>query len=326
MIHPMLTAGVVAILVTLGIALPSQANAQGLVDPRAIPDREQPPVQQPPPPPREPITVQVVPPQSPPPPPPEPCGRLRLNGPTHELQYSTEDFIVLEFWVDDTRPQCVKGLSFDVLGAPGDAVVVERAEDGHVRIELNPKAKHIGHYEIQVRATQGEEASENQVRLIIEEEWETYWMPGIQYTMLAPADRDGLGMYHGVSVEYLFAAWIHRNENRGPSHGRFYANVDLLRSTKPEADDLLLYHLGLNLSVERNPTRSFLIPFFGIEAGGGYQRKYGNFAHFTPLAGFHVIGTQNVFLNVTGGYLYPTTALEEIRGARVKAGLNVSFW
>ena len=44
------------------------------------------------------------------------------------------------------------------------------------------------------------------------------------------------------------------------------------------------------------------------------------------FGGVHVIGTRNVFINLTGGYLFPTERLDDLAGWRVKAGVDFSLW
>jgi hypothetical protein len=147
--------------------------------------------------------------------------------------------------------------------------------------------------------------------------------------LLVPEDRDEFGVIQGVSIQYLVAGWIHRNENRGPSHGRFYIDIDLVRSS--ESSNLgIIYSMGLTLSFERNPKRQFLIPYFGVELGGIYQKPEDgekiHAAQVNPLGGISIWASQNFFFNVTAGYMVPFSHMEQLRGLRVKAGMNVSFW
>src|SRR5689334_3645998 len=82
-------------------------------------------------------------------------------------------------------------------------------------------------------------------------EWETYGMPGFVLHTYFPDISDSLGYFKGVSVEYLIAAWIHKNENKGPSHGRVYAKVNFMSSSEKDIHDIFYMSLGLDLSLER---------------------------------------------------------------------------
>ena len=247
-----------------------------------------------------------------------------------EMQTQTvrqDDWLTLNFYLSSEVPyECKEGTAFRVEPMPKGATLEVRS-DGEAILNwtANP-SRRIGRNDLAITATRAGRSVTMTVTVIVEEEWETFFMPGIQYSFLAPVGRDEFGMFHGVSAEYLIAGWIHRNENRGPSHGRVYFDIELLTSTKRSVSEALAYHLGLNLSLERNPQRPMMIPYFGVEAGGFYQKDIGHAAQLTPLAGIHLWGSQNLFVNLTGGYFFPTTKLEELRGWRAKLGINFSLW
>jgi len=157
-------------------------------------------------------------------------------------------------------------------------------------------------------------------------EWETYGMPGFVLHTYFPDLHDSLGYFKGLSVEYLIAAWIHKNENKGPSHGRVYAKVNFMSSSKKGINDIFYMALGLDLSLERNPVRDIFIPYFGIELGSMHQKQFGNVFAITPTFGVHIYSSQNIFINLTGGYVYPSVALEDLRGYTAQLGVNFSFW
>ncbi len=161
---------------------------------------------------------------------------------------------------------------------------------------------------------------------INKDEWETYFMPGAVFHLYVPEMQDSLGYFTGISVEYLIAAWIHKNENRGPSHGRIYTKVNFMKSSKKDIKDIFYWALGLDLSLERNPTRNYLIPYFGLEVGDMYQSQLGNIVTITPTLGVHLFTSQNLFVNLTGGYVYPSKHLEELRGYTAQLGVNFSLW
>jgi len=222
--------------------------------------------------------------------------------------------------------RCWKNMVIEVVGLPTGADYKYYPERYSGEIIWKPTLDDAGSNEVIVRVkTDLDGWREYTYNLRVRDEWETFWMPGVGYAVHFPVNKARYGMLHGASIEYLIAAWIHRNDNRGPSHGRVYLDIDLLQSTE-DLDPALAYHLGLNLSIERNPKRRFWIPFFGVEAGGFYHKTTGNIVQATPLAGLHLWSDQNLFVNVTGGYLFPFTHLEELRGWRVKLGMNLSFW
>ena len=173
---------------------------------------------------------------------------------------------------------------------------------------------------------QGVKAQYNSTNNYTGEEWETYFMPGAGYHSYFPDLSDSLGYFQGISIEYLIAAWIHKNDNHGPSHGRVYTKVNFMKSSKENINDIFYLALGLDLSIERNPKRDFLIPYFGLELGGMIQKQFGSLLAITPTFGVHIYSSQNMFVNLTGGYVYPTKSLEELRGYTIQFSVDFSLW
>lgn len=222
-------------------------------------------------------------------------------------------------------PGCGPRLEFEVQGLPRSAGFQPRALDGTADLEWTPAGPE-GRTEVTVRATRGAASATRRVTLEAVEEWETYFLPGLQYTLLLPADDATFGLFQGLSIQYVLAAWIHRNDNRGPSHGRAWLDVDLLFSNRRGVSEAVLYEVGVDLSFERNPSRRWLVPYFGLGMGGFYQKSVGNTFELTPFAGVHVWASRNVFVHLSAGYLVPAKRLEQLRGLRAQAGFNVTFW
>lgn len=156
--------------------------------------------------------------------------------------------------------------------------------------------------------------------------FKTYFMPGLGYTFYQPKASDTVGRFSGLAVEYLIFANVEQNNNPGPSHVRFYSKLNILRSDKAAISSMLMYTLGLDLSLEKNPKRSFLIPYFGLEFGGISQKQFGSTAQFTPTFGIHILSRKNLFINVHGGYVYPLANFEMLQGWFGQAGLNFALW
>lgn len=160
----------------------------------------------------------------------------------------------------------------------------------------------------------------------VEEAWKTYLIPGASYSTYTPANSDLYGSFNGFAIEYLIYGGINRNENKGPSHIKVYAKLDLLFSNKDTISEAFITSVGINLSFERNPTRKYMIPFFGIELSSLYQKNIGTIGAYTPTFGVWLYSDQNIMAYTSAGYLYPSDRLEELRGTRFAAGVNISFW
>jgi hypothetical protein len=156
--------------------------------------------------------------------------------------------------------------------------------------------------------------------------FQTYFMPGLAYAVFQPKATDSLGQFSGLTVEYLIYAKVEQNDESGPSHFRFYSKLNILQSTKSSINSMFMYTAGIDLSLEKNPKRSFLIPYFGLEFGGLSQKQLGTTVQFTPTFGIHLLSKKNLFINVHGGYLYPIANFETLQGWFGQAGLNFALW
>ena len=176
---------------------------------------------------------------------------------------------------------------------------------------------------------QGEEVARITQKAYNTSKWTGSYLMGANYNVYFPnganPDQDRL---QGIDINYVLFTWDYKNERRGPSLGRVYAQSSLLKGEN--RDELTVkYGLGIDLSFERNPHRNFLIPIFGLEAGGLYAPHKKTTLHsyqVTPRAGLVLFHNEIIFLSVAGGYVIPFPNLEELRGWDVKAGLHFTLW
>jgi hypothetical protein len=151
-------------------------------------------------------------------------------------------------------------------------------------------------------------------------------MPGLSYATYQPrATLDTYG-YQGASVEFIVGSWAHRNNRHGPSHGRYYIDLDLLFPLSGRGGNLFAYTAGVDLTLERNPSRRFLLPYYGVELGGVHSAELGNYFIAVPYGGVHLWADRNLWVNVSGGYVFPGRDLDQLSGLWAKAGLDVTFW
>ncbi len=223
-------------------------------------------------------------------------------------------------------------LNVELVGLPKDATHLERENV----VTWTPGEDQVGRvYRVTVKASDGQFTTTHQLTLEPVElssdsassrhRWQSFLLPGGGYSVYTP--RDGsIGTFHGVTLEMLIAAWIHRTNNRGPSHGRLYVNAELTNSTRGESPIMFTYNFGTSLSFERNPTRLWLIPFYGVDLGGIIHDDLGTHFQTTPHAGVHVFSSPNLFVNVRGGYRLVPGELERLGGFHGAATLDFSVW
>lgn len=229
--------------------------------------------------------------------------------------------ITLRATDDDADP-----LTYNVSGLPLKA----KAEpgEGSVLVTWQPDESDVGVYNVTATVTDGTHKVPREIKIIVEDEHESFFMPGVGYSMYAPNAPSKMGVFMGARIEILPAAWIHLNEKRGPSHGRVYLSFDILTSLKSDRHDAFLPAMGFDLSLERNPARRWMIPFFGMEGGAYFNLDTGTLAFLEPLGGIHLFASQNVYLNLVGGYFLPLSSenFDDSRGVRGRFTFDFSLW
>ena len=223
-------------------------------------------------------------------------------------------------------------IKIDVAGLPAGMKIHRAGGPTFTGIELrwSPKSSDAGRHEISLTASDGQATITKTITVTVIEEWQSFLLPGLQYVVYDPAARATYGTFQGASAEILIASWIHRNENRGPSHGRVYVDMDVLKSSHEGMGAAFDLSLGFDLSIERNPSRRFLLPYFGLKFGGLLQKELPNegFLYVTPQLGLYLYADRNFFVNGSLGYVLPMRAdsFDALRGVRGTVGLNFSLW
>lgn len=155
---------------------------------------------------------------------------------------------------------------------------------------------------------------------------ESFLQPGVGYGIYVPGDQASLGVFQGVDLELNIISWIHKNDERGPSHGRFYLKAEILPSAKEDVAQLFIYSLGTTLTFERNPRRNWLLPHYGVEFGGLNQEQMGGAFQSTFFAGVHVWASANLFVNLAAGYMLVPQQMKELGGFHGGATVDFSLW
>ncbi len=217
-------------------------------------------------------------------------------------------------------------IRYEVRGLPLAAKA--RPGDGGVIISWDTDAADGGAYPIEVSASDGKETITKKVSLVVTEQSDSFFVPGVGYEFFLPNDPGKLGVMNGFRFEFLGASYVHRNAKPGPSHGRFFVHFDVLFSSKGDVPAAFLPTLGFDFSFERNPARRFLVPFFGLEGGAWFNGTTGSLGFMQPFLGVHVLARSTVMIGVRGGYFLPFTSeqFDVVRGVRAAATFDLSFW
>jgi hypothetical protein len=158
-------------------------------------------------------------------------------------------------------------------------------------------------------------------------EWDDYFMPGVGYKMYVPKNTANLGVYTGLMTEFVIYARAKGkgSNSSGPARIKTYGNLSIMSSDNAEAKDIFYSNVGLNLSFEGNTDRKYFIPYFGLEAGGLFQRNFSTF-QFTPVAGIQILSTRSLLWNIQGGYQYTNKRFDEYSGYIFASTFNVLLW
>lgn len=217
-------------------------------------------------------------------------------------------------------------LRFQVRDLPTGANV-EYIPDG-LTIRWTPTPDDIGQHSVAVVATRGEESATERMIVGVNQEWEAFFLPGLKTSSYVPNDGGTYGAFHGIAVDFSIISWIHMNEHRGPSHGRVYLSLDMLGSTRSGVGAAFIPATGFELSIERNPRRRFLIPVFGLEAGGIFQREIDRVFFLQPQGGIHLYASPNAFVSGTLGAAIAVDGqrVDTLTGLRGRLGLSFAIW
>ena len=96
-------------------------------------------------------------------------------------------------------------------------------------------------------------------------ERDIFLMPGVQAVFFAPSGA--AAPFFGGGAQIAPIHWSHNNDRFGPSQGALFLQASILEPPE-SASSLAIYDLGFSLSLEKNASRRFLVPFFGATVGG----------------------------------------------------------
>ncbi|MEZ4225171.1 MAG: hypothetical protein R3B13_29740 [Polyangiaceae bacterium] len=155
-------------------------------------------------------------------------------------------------------------------------------------------------------------------------ERDIFFMPGVAAVGLMPAGNRS-DPFMGGGVQLTPFRWSHNNDRFGPSQGALFAQLSLLRSAESTAT-LALVDVGYTLSLERNSSRRFLIPYFGGTVGSFSHAELGNSAYTYQFAGAHLYWHHNLVMSAEGGYHFPFERVDTFRGPRAQLSAGFSMW
>jgi hypothetical protein len=200
---------------------------------------------------------------------------------------------------------------------------------GYISMSVRPTPADVGEHELLADISDGESTITVRRRVKVLPEWAASDYRGF----MLPGGGTSAFLLHGdreLLVGGAFqATLVARTENGREaflceegtqasgchaSHFRIYSRFEVLGSTRPHARSLFTYAAGYTSSFEWNPERRYLIPHYGVEAGGLFRSGVGHRAEVHPYLGLHLWADKTVWLNLTLGYRVVPAGLRDLSG------------
>lgn len=150
--------------------------------------------------------------------------------------------------------------------------------------------------------------------------------PAFSGSLLAVADTGEL--YQGLNFQLNLLELVTSTEVKEmPMYFGLYFDIGLAKEQQSTVAEksMITWALGLNLSFEsqKNPARNFLIPYYGVKAGGISITNAGSGFYLEPLVGVSLLQFEAVGLNLSAGAFLNSVNLAKYLG--VHSGLTVSL-
>lgn len=184
----------------------------------------------------------------------------------------------------------------------------------------------IGEYDYTITVSNKYHSQEIPLKVRIVDDWTSGFIPNVGFSYYAPKNKADLGSFKGGNIQFDWVSWAHHNDNKGPSHGKFYLRFDYMESDKDTLGVACKFGLGFQVSFERNANRSFLIPYYGLEISGMSQRETGSLFLFNPQVGLWCFSNRNINISATCGYLLPTKKVDDCSGLFASVSLGFTLW
>jgi hypothetical protein len=148
-------------------------------------------------------------------------------------------------------------------------------------------------------------------------------LPTVFGVMYAPSDAQG--PWYGGGLEAVMA-WSDNSPAFGPSQGKLRFGAAALRSGEMDSGTMVMYRGGVQVSLERNASRTFLIPYFNVDIGGLWQTKQGSRAFVDGGFGVYLLHRRGVIIDLEVDGLLPFRRPGELGGLRSQLAVSFALW
>jgi hypothetical protein len=140
------------------------------------------------------------------------------------------------------------------------------------------------------------------------------------------APNNGGGPWYGGGLEAVLLAWSDNSAAFGPSQGRLRFDIGALGSGTMATGTMVMYRGGAQVSLERNASRDWLIPYFNVDIGGLWTRATGSRAFVDGGFGVYVLHRRSTIVDVEVDGLLPFRDPSELGGLRSQLAVSFALW
>ncbi len=154
--------------------------------------------------------------------------------------------------------------------------------------------------------------------------WSAILLPTAFAMMYAP--EGGNGPWFGGGLEAVLLAWSDNSAAFGPSQGRLRFDIGALGSTKMETGTMVMYRGGAQVSLERNASRAWLIPYFDVDVGGLWTNATGSRAFVDGGLGVYLLHRRSAIVDLEVDGLLPFKDASQLGGVRSQLAVSFALW
>ena len=154
--------------------------------------------------------------------------------------------------------------------------------------------------------------------------WTALFLPtaiGVAY-----APHDAQGPWYGGGLEATLLAWSDNTPAFGPSQGRLRFDIAALRSTEMDAGTMAMYRGGAQVSIERNASRKWLIPYFNADLGGLWTKATGSRIFADGGLGLYVLYARAAIVSLEVDGVLPFSNPSRLGGVRGELAVSFALW
>ena len=157
--------------------------------------------------------------------------------------------------------------------------------------------------------------------------WSAVLLPTAFAVMYAPNSAGG--PWFGGGLEAVLLAWSDNSAAFGPSQGRLRFDIGALGATGTSTmatGTMVMYRGGAQVSLERNASRAWLIPYFDVDVGGLWTTATGSRAFVDGGLGVYILHRRSAIVDLEVDGLLPFHDVDKLGGVRSQLAVSFALW